>query len=116
MNEWEIFEKVSYREAEMAVSIYKSGQMALTKAVCDAIGSDYVELLYNRGLNKIGIRASNIDSSNAHKLRKPKRQTSKMIGASAFLKYYQLDSIKSNKYPAKKEGDMVVVDANTPLK
>lgn len=116
MSGWEVFEKVSYREAEMAVSIYKSGQVALTKAVCDAIGSEYVELLFNRDLNKIGIRPSNESSPNAHKMRKPKRQTSKMVGASAFLKYYQLESIKSHKYPATKEDEMVVVDLNKPLK
>lgn len=116
MEGWEVFEKVSYREAEMVVSIYKSGQIALTKAVCDAIGSDDIELLYNRELNKIGIQATSEDSKNAHKLRKPNRQTSKLTSAAAFLTYYQLDSVRSNKYPAIKEGGMIVVDINKPLK
>jgi len=50
MEGWELFEKVGYR-AEMAVTVYKSGHLALTKAVWNAIGAEYVELLYNRDIN-----------------------------------------------------------------
>ena len=44
---WELFQKVDFRGAEMAVRVYKGGQLSLTKAVRDALGSDFVELYFN---------------------------------------------------------------------
>lgn len=113
---WELFQKINYRGAEMAVRVYNAGQMSLTKAVRNALGTDYVELLYNKESNKIGIRPSNEDSQYHYKLRKPKKQNTWLLGAAAFIRYYQLEEIKGNKYAVRYENEMAIVDITNPLK
>lgn len=112
---WDLFEKINSRAAEMVITVYKGGQFSLTKATCDAIDSEYVELLFNRNEMKIGIRPADSSSSNAYQLRQPKRQTSRILSAAAFIAYYQLDEIKGKKYQVKKEDDMVVFNVEKPI-
>ena len=114
--DWERFEKVNTRAASMTASIYKGNKLSLTKAVQDVLGTQYIELLYNKSRNLIGIISSNEDSSNAYKLKQPKRQTSWSVGISAFLRYYDLEKYQSKKFKVLKENNLLIIDLNEELK
>lgn len=112
---WEVFEKINYRAAERVATFYKGGQLSLTKALHDELGTDTVELLYNRSVQKIGVRRTNESNPNAFKFRNPSRQSSWVTSVAAFLKYYDLDRVKGNKYPASYEDGMIVIDIAKPI-
>ena len=112
---WQEFEKISSRAAEMSVRVYKGGQFSLTRAVYHALNSEFAVLLYNPDKNKIGIRPAEEGYPNAYKLRQPRKQSSWLLSASAFLKFYNLENIKGNKYSVVKESGMVVIDINQPI-
>lgn len=67
-------------------------------------------LLYNHERSQIGLRAAAPDDTRAYKLRRPKSQSTWLVNAAAFLKYYGLEEWKGQSFPARLEGDLIVVD------
>lgn len=116
MDGWKKFKKISPRSASMTASIYKGGRLSLTKAVFDAIGSQYIELLYNDSLNAIGILPTNEKNNDAFMLRKPKKQSSWLVSIKAFLSYYRIPELEEVKrFNVKEEDGMFVINLDKPL-
>jgi len=99
----------------MTASIYKGGRMAITKAMYDSVGSDYIELFYHKEKNAVGIKASTENNSDSFLLRKAKGQNTWMVGLKAFLNYYDVQNVEGKRFPAEKVDELIIIDLNKPL-
>lgn len=99
----------------MRVSIYKSGQLSLTADVHQALAAEPIVLLFNRDRNQIGLRAATPADRRAYKLRQPANQSTWLVNAAAFLKYYDLEKYKGQAFAAAVDGELAVVDLKRKL-
>lgn len=109
MSNWELFQKGTHI-GNQAISIYKAGIIALPESVWSSLKTEFVELLYNRQENKIGIRASSEESPNSYKLVERPNTKTRIISSASFISHYGLEHPKAKRYKAEMKGDMLVID------
>jgi hypothetical protein len=90
------------RSAKLTVSIWSKGQIGFSKfitAKCELEKFPYVIFFYNKEERKIGFRfTSDENEAGARKLNI--RKTGAVVGATAFLDYYEIDHQGSKKFLA----------------
>lgn len=112
---WETYDKRKSTAADMTASIFKTNKMALSEAVVNGLGSDYVELLYDKEANRMALHPVKEDSPIGYKIRKSSRQRSWSVSLMSFIKHYGLEGIAQKRYNVTKEGDLLVIDLNQPI-
>ena len=115
------FESFSRRmltpKSEPYVTMQKRGTLSLNRTAYDAIGRPgSLELLYDREAQLIGLRPVSHDLPNAYHVRTatPSPNGPWVISATAFTKYYGIDTSRSVRWPAYLDGGILCVDLSTP--
>ena len=113
--DWETFDRRAARPSEMSASIFKTKKLSLSRAVVEALGTDYIELLYNAEVNKMALRPSSPDSPVAYRVGKSSRQQSWGVSLIAFINHYGLDAAVGQRYAVEEENGLFVIDLNRPI-
>ena len=78
----------------MRVTLNKRGAFSLNHATYDALGQpSYVEMLYDRADRVIGLRPVPEATKHAYPVRKQGNAKSYLVGATAFCRNYELDTV-----------------------
>lgn len=112
---WETFDKRRSRASDMTVSVFKTKKLSLSEAVVKALGTDYVELLYDKKAHFMALKPSTKDSPVSYKVRKSSRQRSWGLSLISFINYYELDDIVQKRFSAKYADGLIVIDLNEPI-
>jgi hypothetical protein len=112
---WETFDKRKARPADMTASIFKTKKLALSKAVIEALGTGYVEFLYDADTNRMALQPSSPDNPVAYRIRKSSKQESWGVSLIAFVNHYGLDDVIGKRYQVVEENDLFVIDLNKPI-
>ncbi len=115
------FESFSRRllplRSEPHVTIQRRGSMSLNQSAHAAIGSpDSVELLYDRQLAIIGLRAIDAGAENAYVVRRSSRSAGGpwVVSAMAFTKFYGIDTSTTLRWAAYVENGVLCVNLRQP--
>lgn len=97
------------------VTIQKRGTISMNKAAHHALGDpEAVELLYDRDAAKMGFRAANPANEHAYAIRATGGRTEEsgtyVVSATAFCKYFDIDTLVSRRWSAVVEDDVLVLD------
>jgi hypothetical protein len=116
MDDFEVFEKYHSRSVkELFVTIQRRGNISLNRAAFRAMGSpEFAELLFNRSKRLIGIRPTKSRSGRTVPIRKQGQSESYLIGGLTFTKEFDIDSSVARRFVATMQGNMLVVDLNSP--
>ncbi len=116
MDGFEVFEKYHSRSIkELYVTIQKRGTISLNRASFRAMGSPkFAELLFNRSKRLIAIRPANTASGRTVPIRRQGHSESYLIAGLTFTKEYDIDSSVARRFVATMEGNMLVIDLNSP--
>ncbi len=98
------------------VTIQKKGVISLNKAAFEELDSpESVELLYDREARLVGLRKVDSSVEHAYAVRAPvEGHATFLLSGAAFVSYYEIDTSKSVRRAARRDGDMLVVDLNDP--
>ncbi len=93
------------------VNVHAAGVLSLNRLAVEALGDpDGVILLFDDSEKVIGIRACSPDDPRAALPRRPNRRSMRrIVGAITFLKQHGVDYSKTRRYPARMDGDILVV-------
>lgn len=114
------FEEFTYKSVALShlapnVAISKNGNLTLNLASMQLLGSpDRAVLLYNAGLNAIGLRPAKTEERHARPIRKASSQRTWTVSATGFLKTFGLEHDEGRSYEPATEGEMLIVDLNRP--
>jgi hypothetical protein len=100
-------------KADPQVTIQKRGAISLNRPAYLVLGSpDAVELLYDRKDRVVGLRPIDPRADNAYRVRRasPSASGPWVISAMAFTKFYDIDTARSLRWPARLNGDVLCVD------
>ncbi len=112
---WEKFDKRKATASDMTASIFKTNKMSLSEAVVNELGSEYVELFYDRENNRMALRPVGEESPIAYRVRKASRQRSWGLSLISFIKHYELSDIVQKRFRVTREDDLFVIDLNKPI-
>ncbi len=99
------------------VTVHKRGTLSLNRSAYEAIGSPgSVELLYDRSARVIGLRPVAHDAANAAHVRaaSPSPNGPWIVSAIAFTKYYGIDTVRSLRWAAYLDDEILCVDLSEP--
>ena len=100
---------------QTTVTIQQKGILSMPAATYELLGEPkFVELLYSRSRNIIGIRAADGAESHAIPVLKQTLSQTYMISGRAFTGAYGLRVTAARRYPATLEGNTILVDLNGP--
>src|ERR1700728_368181 len=118
MPQFEVFRK---RMAPLVktpyVTIQKRGVLSINAAAYTALGQpEAVELLYDPDEKIVGLRRTERDSEHAYPVRTTASQSEStfMVSATAFTKYYGIDTTTSVRRPARMDSEVLCVDLKDP--
>ena len=104
MSDWELFKKSCVGRRSLSdqciVTVYLSGQLALTQATKNMLNSDCVELVISQDRRYIGLMRAESDNPNAFRLRQPKNVNRHLVNINSFLKCYNLEFLKGQRLEA----------------
>ena len=111
MPSWEVFTRGSLAAGPVLLfTIRAEGRFVLNRAAYDALGQpEYVELLYDREAQLIGVRSADEQSKDAYVVKKQSRGDTYGMSGAAFCKHYDIQVERSQRYVATIDnGDLVV--------
>lgn len=122
MHEFETFRKdvakdVAQSKAEPHVTIQRRGLISLNAAAYRALGKPTaVEMLYNADERIVGLRAVDPHAGHSYLVRPSSRSGSApyLISATAFTRYYEIDTSTAVRRVAYSRGDMLCIDLDAP--
>jgi len=112
-SKWEIYEGPSRSLNIAAASILRAGTLHLNPKAMELLGKDakYVQLLYDREENRIGLRPLQRATRRARKVTKSMHTAS--VNLRGFLNRYEIQHEKTRRFRAARgEKGMVVIDLN----
>jgi hypothetical protein len=103
-------------KGQPAVTLQKRGALSLNNAAFEAIGSpSFVELLYDREEQLIGIRRSDEETPHAYAVRGTGiNQATRVVSGKAFLNYYDIPRDVARRWIAEERDGMLVIDLKQP--
>ena len=111
--DFEEFDKTA-RPAEGALTItwQKRGQVGLSQAAYKALDEpEAVKLYFDRGQRVMGIKASDLQTPNAVRVKQQPRSSSHMFTGAAFATRYNIPlGDQARRYQAEMHGDILTVD------
>lgn len=114
------FESFSRRmvslKGDPQITIRRHGMIALNRPAFAAMGSPTaVELLYDRRDRIVGLRPVEPRADNAYQVRRasPSDSGPWVISAMAFIRFYDIDTSRTRRWPAFVRGDVLCADLST---
>ena len=115
------FESFSRRllplKSDPTVTIHKRGTMSLNRSAFAALGApDAVELLFDRDARIVGLRKVDGVTRNAAHVRRASNSASGpwLVTAMAFVRYYEIDTEVSRRWPAVVQDAVLCLDLTGP--
>lgn len=120
---WETFNKANRWPPRsspegMTARFYKANNvLALSDDVAAVLGTEFVELLYDRDGGRMALRPTTSDSRVAYRLRRMSKGRGWIISLMAFMRRYAIDgnSLAYKRFALVHEGDLFVIDLTRPL-
>lgn len=104
------------QRGEPLVTIQRRGALSLNAAAYAALGSPAgLELLYDSGKRRIGLRAADPRLPHAHLVRASTTSPAGpfIVSATAFLNYYDVDTSVALRWPAHLDDGVLCIDLRT---
>ena len=104
------------RVGQPFVTIQKKGVLSLNRAAFEALdGPEAVELLYDSGARLVALRKVDSAVEHSYQVRAPvENHATWLISVGAFVNYYEIDTSRSVRRPARLDGDLLIIDLNDP--
>jgi hypothetical protein len=98
------------------VTLQKKGVISLNRAAFEALDSpESVELLYDADARLVALRKVDSSVDHAYQVRAPvENHATWLVSGGAFVAYYEIDTSRSVRRPARLDGDLLIVDLNDP--
>lgn len=97
------------RAGDRSVGVSKAGKLSMTKAVYDAMGSDFVLLLWDTAGRRLAVKACTVDTPGAYSVRKAPKQNSWFVSLQALLAYYGFKPKRTRRYPVRVNDGVLIV-------
>jgi hypothetical protein len=116
MPNFEVFKKrMTPLVKQPYVTLQRRGTMSFNKAAYQALGSpEAVELLYDKSEGIMGLRPVSATEQHAYPLRASNNETTYMLSATAFTKYYEIKTDVSRRFAARMEDGILCIDLDGP--
>jgi len=113
---FETFTRQRRADQQPYVTLQKKGSISLNRAAYEALEHpEAVELLYDRDAHLMALRHVEPSVEHSFKVRAPAgNRGTWLVAGGAFTSYYEIDISASVRRPARKEGDLLIIDLNNP--
>jgi len=111
---FELFDKQAARsDGQATIAVQRKGIISLNRAAWGALGEPRaVQLLFDRELQRIGIRHVDVGSANSYPVRPSSNKASYLVSGAAFCKHYGIDTETSRRLLAGLQANVLVANLN----
>ena len=112
MPDFEVFTSRSVRGGmEPCVTIQRAGILSVSRGAYELLGKpSAAELLFDRGAQIVGIRATEVTVPHAFRLRGQRASATVLISGKSFLRHFGITPAETRRFPATMIGDVLAVD------